>query len=176
MNESQTMTRVAIRSRPHSILLSMAAVLENEDLLALILQKAELAPKDFVSASRVSKGWHDVCMWDGMLALQAARRAQYLTKRKLMGLLALSSKEADVLPRACKPRRCGGVMYLYPVAAVDSAWKEVGGAVPWRSRLKERSHQQQMMEVAFGTKWRELLWPAPNQLRLWGPESLTCLV
>ena len=153
---------------------SMAAVLENEDLLALILQHAELTPRDFVSASRVGKRWHDVCMRDGTLALQAAKRAQYLTKRVLMGLLSLSSKEADRLPRATKPRRGGGVMYLYPVSAVDRAWGDVGGLDGWRLRLKERSHEQKARETVFGSEWRELLWPAPKRVRLWGPEGRMC--
>jgi hypothetical protein len=165
--------RLRLRSHPSP---SMAAVLENEDLLAMILQKAELAPRDFVRASRVSRGWHDVCMRNGTLALQAARTTEYLTKRALMGLLALSSQEADRLPRATKPRRGGGVMYLYPVAAVDRAWEVVGGADAWRSRLRERSSEQQAIEVVFGTGWRELRWPGPKRARFVGSESGMCVM
>ena len=81
-----------------------------------------------------------MCMRDGTLVLQVAKRAQYLTKRALMGLLGLSSREANELPRATKPRRGGGIMYLYPVGTVDRAWGEmVGGMEAWRSRLMERS-------------------------------------
>ena len=83
----------------------MMAVFENEDLLGLILQHADLAPREFVWASRVNKTWHAACFRDGELALQAARRAHCLTKRALMGLLALHSHEADRLPRAT--RICG---------------------------------------------------------------------
>ena len=177
MSETTAVTRAGIklhlRRAPSQ---SMAAVLENEDLLALILQEAELTPRDFVNVSRVNKGWHDVCMREGTLALQAARRAEYLTKRALMGLLALSSQEADRLPRATKPRRGGGVMYLYPVAAVDRGWEVVGGAAAWRLRLRERSIEQRAIETVFGTELRELRWPAPKRVRLWEPESRMCAV
>ena len=165
--------RLRLRRAPSP---SMAAVLGNKDLLALILQEAELTPRDFVNVSRVNKGWHDVCMRNGTLALQAARGAEYLTKRALMGLLALSSREADRLPRATKPRRGGGVMYLYPVAAVDRGWELVGGAAAWRLRLRERSIEQQAIEAVFGTEWRELRWPAAKRVRLWEPESRMCAV
>ena len=165
--------RLHLRLAPSA---SMAAVLENEDLLALTLQEAELTPRDFVNVSRVNKGWHDVCMRNGTLALKAARRAEYLTKRALMGLLALSSQEADRLPRATKPRRGGGVVYLYPVSAVDRGWEVVGGAAAWRLRLRERSIEQHAIETVFGTEWRELRWPAPKRVRLWGPESRMCAV
>jgi hypothetical protein len=165
--------RLHLRLAPSA---SMAAVLENEDLLALTLQEAELTPRDFVNVSRVNKGWHDVCMRNGTLALKAARRAEYLTKRALMGLLALSSQEADRLPRATKPRRGVGVVYLYPVSAVDRGWEVVGGAAAWRLRLRERSIEQHAIETVFGTEWRELRWPAPKRVRLWGPESRMCAV
>ena len=115
-------------------------------------------------------------MREGTLALQAARRAEHLTKRALMGLLALSSQEADRLPRATKPRRGGGVMYLYPVAAVDRGWEVVGGAAAWRLRLRECSIAQHAIETVFGTEWRELRWSAPKRVRLWEPESRMCAV
>ena len=57
-----------------------------------------------------------------------AKRAQCLTKRALMGLLGLSSREADELTCATKPRRSGGIVYLHPVVAtVDRAWEEMMG-------------------------------------------------
>lgn len=155
---------------------SMAAVLENEDLLASILREAELTPRDFVNVGRVNKGWRDACMRDGALALQAARRAECRTKRALMGLLALSSQEADRLPRATKPRRGGGVMYLYPVSAVDRGWEVVGGAAAWRSRLRERSIEQRAIETVFGPEWRESRWPASERVGPWGPERRMCAV
>jgi hypothetical protein len=165
--------RLRLRRAPSP---SMAAVLENEDLLAFILLQAELTPRDFVNASRVSKGWHEVCLRDGVLAMQAAKTAEYLTKRALMGLLVLSSQEADRLPRATKPRRGGGVMYLYPVAAVYRAWEVVGGTAAWRLRLRERAHEQQVIEMVFGTNWRELRWPAPKRVKLWEVEGQVCAV
>ena len=56
----------------------MATIFENEDLLSLILSHAQLSPREYVWASRVSKAWHDVCLRDGELALQAARCAHCL--------------------------------------------------------------------------------------------------
>ena len=137
MTETLTVSiRVHLHRAPSK---AMSTVLENDDLLALILQSVELTPRDFVHASRVSKSWHEVCTRDARLALKTARSAQYLTKRALMGLTALSSQEADWLPRATRLRWDGGIMYLYPVAAVDMAWSVVGDDFQWHVRLQERS-------------------------------------
>ena len=140
MTETLTVSiRVHLHRAPSK---AMSTVLENDDLLALILQSVELTPRDFVHASRVSKSWHEVCTRDARLALKTARSAQYLTKRALMGLTALSSQEADWLPRATRLRWDGGIMYLYPVAAVDMAWSVVGDDFQWHVRLQERSRNK----------------------------------
>ena len=151
--------RMRLRSAPPTSM-AIASVIENEDLLGLILQLADLAPRDFVAVSRVSNVWRSVCVRDGDIALQAARRAHCLTKRALMGLLALSSAEADRLPRATRNRPGGGIMYQYPVTVVNEAWDGfVGGAEEWRQRLAKRARLQLEIEVAFGSEWRELMGP-----------------
>jgi hypothetical protein len=166
--------RMRLRS-PRAPAAAMMTVFENEDLLGLILQHAELAPREFVWVSRVNRVWHAACFRDGELALQAARRAHCLTKRALMGLLALHSHEADRLPRATLARRGGGVMYAYPVIVVDQAWDDVvGGVDAWRSRLSKRACEQHAVEVVFGSEWRDIRWP--KRQRTWGGVQYACAV
>ena len=166
--------RMRLRS-PRALAAVMMAVFENEDLLGLILQHAELAPREFVWVSRVNKTWHAACFRDGELALQAARRAHCLTKRALMGLLALHSHEADRLPRATLARRGGGVMYAYPAVVVDQAWYGmVGGVDTWRSRLAKRACEQHAVEVVFGSEWRDIRWP--KRQRTWNGVQYVCAV
>ena len=146
------------------------SVFQNEDLVALILQHAKLSPREFVWSSRVNKACHAVCFRDAELALHAARRTQCLTKRALMGLLALRSHEADRLPRARLARRDGGVVYAYPAVAVHQAWDSmVGGVDAWRSRLVERSSEQLAIEVVFGSEWRDVRWA--KRQRTWDGRS-----
>ena len=63
----------------------MAAVFENTDLVAIVLQHADLEPAAFVTVARVTKAWHAACCADESLLLAAARRPDFLTKRTLMG-------------------------------------------------------------------------------------------
>ena len=168
---------IRMRLRRASVLMApmMATVFENEDLLSLILSHAQLSPREYVWASRVSKAWHDVCLRDGELALRAARCAHCLTKRALMGLLALNSGEADRLPRATLGRRDGGVMYAYPVEVVDQAWEGVvGGVEAWRVRLAGRVREQEAVEVVFGSGWRDIRWP--KRQKTWGGGGSMCAV
>lgn len=93
---------------------AVVAVLgRNEDLIALILTQARLSPTALVIASRVSKSWHAVCTRDDELLLRCVNEAPYLTKRVVVGLFALTSREADRLPRTTCTRRDGGLMYKY---------------------------------------------------------------
>ena len=78
---------------------AMDSVFEDGDLMALIV--VNLAPACYVSVGRVCKQWRGLCLRDASLAIAAAKAAACLTKRVLMGLLALSSAEADSLP-PCK--------------------------------------------------------------------------
>ena len=142
-----------------------------EDLLRLVLQQTVRTPADFVSVGRVCREWREICLCDETLVLTAVRGGQgrwregrsdreMLTKQTLMGLLALSSREADALPREVKGRRGGGFMYLYEPRVAETAWKEtVGEMGGWRERLSKRSREQLSVERAFGAEWRELQWP-----------------
>lgn len=175
---TKTVCVAPIRMRlrfPRASAAAMTAVFDNEDLLGLILLHAELSPTEFVWISRVNKGWHSACFREGEIALQAARRAHCLTKRALMGLLALHSHEADRLPRATLARRGGGVMYAYPAVVVDRAWDDmVGGVDAWRSRLAKRACEQHAVEVVFGSEWRDIRWP--KRQRTWGGVQSICAV
>jgi hypothetical protein len=131
------------------------AVLENDDLLAWILSHTDAT--GFVTAGRVARQWRAVCHRDASLVIAAARTS-FLTKRVLVGLLGLSSTEADALPRQTLARRGGGVMHVYPSEVVDRAWLVVGGAEAWRARLVGRAGFQWEIERAFGSKWRSLQW------------------
>ena len=138
----------------------MEDVVENGDLVALILRHANLDPASLVAVGRVCRLWHDVSVRDATLALAAARVAPRLTKSTLMGCLALTSAEADQLPRQVLPRGGGGFMYLYSRDVVGSAFdKFVGGAEQWRKRLVTRARRQKSLEIVFGPEWRTLQWP-----------------
>ena len=112
-----------------------ASVLHNSDLVASILLLAELGPTEFVAVSRVAKAWHEACRSEPALLLAAARRHDFLTKRTLMGLLALHWHEPDKLPRGWRARRNGGFLYMYGHAAVDLALSSVGGFESWKCRI-----------------------------------------
>eukprot|EP00966_Prymnesium_polylepis_P319442 7375902-Prymnesium_polylepis.1 len=74
-----------------------------------------------------------------------------------MGLYALDSWEADLLPRVMRPRRGGGVMFLYANVA-EVAWGVVGTADEWEMRLARRAAKQGSVERAFGQDWRRTRW------------------
>lgn len=142
---------------------AMLAVTENGDLMRLVLAKLE--PRSYVYASRVCKQWRDVCR-DATLAIGSAKAAAWLTKRVMMGMLGLSSAEADALPRETHRRYGGGVMYVYPCDAVDEAWDRfVKSDAAWRARLEKRSQYVQSVERAFGPNWRENQWLSAKRLR-----------
>lgn len=138
----------------------MEAVLENADLLGVIFAHADLSPACYVSVGRVCRLWRDVSC-DASLTIAAARAAACLNKRVLMGLLGLSSAEADLLPRETRRRWGGGVVYVYPKHVVEEAWvRFVGSREVWRARLLERSRYQRRIEQSFGPEWRSLRWPS----------------
>lgn len=152
-------------ARGETRLLAMGSVFENGDLVALVV--TNLRPACYVSAGRVCRLWRGVCRRDASLAITAAKAAACLTKRVLMGLLALSSGEADSLPRETHPRRDGGVMYVYPSYVVDEAWvRFIGSGDAWRARLVERSRRQRSIERSFGPEWRVLQWSNVRRMRM----------
>lgn len=127
---------------------------ENKDLLELILSHAQLIPSSFVAVSRVNKAWHSICHMDERLLLKCATSRPYLTKRDMMGLFVLSSREADRLPRETCIRRDGGVMYKYENECVKGVLAMVGGMPGWRVRLTDRSVRETNVAQTFGKDWR----------------------
>ena len=123
-------------------------MLEDADLVAIVLQHADLGPAAFVSVARVGKAWHVACRANESLLLAAARRPEYLTKRTLMGLFALHWHEADKLPRGSRPRRNGGFLHTYTNAAIDRALPIVGGLDGWRLRIAQRAEKEQRTSAA----------------------------
>ena len=133
-------------------------VFANEDLVHLILQQAELRPSTFVAVSRVCKGWRAACMRDDSLLMKVVTESAFLTKTVLMGIFALSSAEADKLPRTVCQSRFGGVMYKYPCSVTVDALEMVGGVDGMKLRLKKRALEQASIEAAFGEDWKQLQW------------------
>ena len=130
-------------------------VLGNEDLLALILAHTELLPAWYVAVSGVNKTWYAVCRRDERLLIKCAKARPYLTKRYLVGLFALTSREANRLPRETCIRRDGGVMYKYEMTVVDGLLVMLGGMEGWRSRLERRATYEKNVAQTFGHDWRK---------------------
>ena len=125
---------------PHRRSVAQSAVLNNADLVGVILARAALDPKTFVTAGRVSTTWRDACRNDAALLLSAARRPDFLTKRVFAGLFALSPREADGFPRGKKARRqSSGFMFMYGAPAVNAVLPSIGGIEGWRLRIANRS-------------------------------------
>lgn len=143
-----------------------ASVLHNSDLVASILQHAELGPMEFVSVARVAKAWREACRTEPALLLAAARRPDFLTKRTLMGLLALHWHEADKLPRGRRARRNGGFLYVYGHAAVDLALSSVGGFEGWKCRIAKRAADEQAA-LADLQRWEKNLKSAATAYARW---------
>ena len=133
----------------------MDTVLESPDLLAMILSQACVSPASFVAFGRVCKLWRGVCHTDERILLAAAHSQAFLTKGVLVGLFALSSAEADNLPREVRTRKGGGMMYMYSAGAVSVALPLVGGLTGWVQRLLQRAIQQASIKQTFGPRWRE---------------------
>lgn len=166
MSETACVAQIKLRLRRDGSA-AMESVLANGDLLGLIFACADLGPADVVSVGRVSRLWRDVSLQDASLAIAAARAASCLNKRVLMGLLALSSAEADALPRETRRRWGGGVVYVYPKYVVDEAWiRFVGSGEAWHARLRERARRQRCIERAFGSEWRVLQWSGAKRMRV----------
>ena len=59
-----------------------------------------------------------------------------------MDLIALSSAEADTLPRGMRARIPSGFMYMYEAPAVREAMPLLGGLVGWRGRVERRGRRE----------------------------------
>ena len=123
------------------------------DLVEMILAKAQLGPRAFVAVSGVSKAWNAACRRNERLLVGCAANST-LTKGILMGLFALSSAEANRLPRTVRLRRDGGVAYQYEPEQAAAALVLVGGVKGRCARLKKRAAYEADMQQALGKGWR----------------------
>ena len=118
------------------------AILEGEDLMSLIMEP--LAPTSIVALGRVCRnartGLRAAIRGTPDLLVKGARNAGALTKTQLMGWFALTSLEADALPRSQYVRLRGpGFYFLYRAAAFDQALDGcLGSAKEWEARLRAR--------------------------------------
>ena len=142
------------------------AVLESQDLMSLIME--HLDPTSIVALSRVSsdaraavraaiRGTPD-------LLVKGARNAGALTKTQLMGWFALTSLEADALPRSQYMRLRGpGFYFLYRAAAFDQAlYGCLGSAKEWEARLRARgSAAATELDVKMSPRKRVCEWHTP---------------
>lgn len=128
--------------RAASAMQSSAAwdVLSDADLVALILAHAQDSPASLAAHSRVCHVWRAVCRTDERL-LKSAALARPMTKRAFMALFALSSPEADILPRGMRARVPSGFMYMYTAPAVREVLPMLGGMPGWRRRVERRGAQ-----------------------------------
>ena len=131
-------------------------VLDQDDMLSLIFSTGRLSPVDLVSVGRVCKQWRSVCQENARALLMAAAPSA-MTKTVLMGLFAITGREADFIPRSVRRRRGGGHFYVYSDVA-EEAWGVVGGVPQWAMRLRARSLHQASVERAFGPEWRRTRW------------------
>ena len=120
----------------------MEAVFKSEDLTGLILER--LDPRSIIALGRVSRNTRTaqraaICGAPNLL-VTAARNMGAMTKTQLTGWFALTSLEADILPRSQYVRlRGAGYYFLYRAAAFDEALdKYLRSAEEWESRLRAR--------------------------------------
>ena len=121
----------------HRTRIAIDAVVSDVDLVALILA-GNIGPSGFAAASLVCKAWLSVCREDERVLRGVAAYQGGLTKGVFMKLFAVSSREADALPRAKCLRFGGGHYFLYNADAVD-AILAAGGINTWRDRLRHRA-------------------------------------
>ena len=120
----------------------LGPILESEDLMSLIAEY--LDPSSIVALGRVSRNTRAnlraaICSAPDLL-VKAACNAGSLTKKQLMGWFALTSWEADALPRSqyvCL--RGPGFYFLYRAAAFHQALGNyLVSAKEWETRLRAR--------------------------------------
>ena len=122
--------------------MTVEVVLESEDLTSLVV--AYLDPASIVALGCVSHSVRTVLRaairGAPNLLVRAACNAGALTKTQLMGWFALTSIEADALPRSQYVRLRGlGFYFLYRTAAFDQALDNcLGSAKEWEARLRAR--------------------------------------
>ena len=117
----------------------MEGVLADADLVGVILA-GNVGPSAFAAVSCVCKTWATVCKTDKRVVRGAALYTGGLTKSALMKLFAISSQEADALPRSAHKRFGGGSYYLYQINAIDTLLANKG-MEEWRRRLHNRGRR-----------------------------------
>ena len=122
-------------------------VLSDVDLIAYILT-GTLGPSTFNAATLVCKAWHSVCRNDERVLRSASVYTGGLTKSALIRLFAISSKQADALPRTQHVRFGGGTYFLYREGAVDAILAD-GGMGRLRERFSARAANPWSSHVAF---------------------------
>ena len=113
---------------------AVLAVVSNPDLIAHVLT-GNIGPSTLVAASEVCSTWLEVCRSDGELLRRTALYAGGVTKGTLMGLFAISSQDANALPRTTRPRYPNGFYYLYTEDAIAALVLRGG----WRARMRGRA-------------------------------------
>ena len=117
-------------------------IFQSEDLTSLVAEY--LDPTSIVALGRTSRGvraaLRAAIRGAPSLLVRAACNADALTKTQLMGWFALTSLEADALPRSQYARvRGSGFYFLYRAAAFHKALSRVLlSAEEWEARLRAR--------------------------------------
>lgn len=145
------------------------AILESEDLMSLIV--TYLDPTSIMALGRVSRsartGLRAAIRGAPDLLVRAACNAAALTKTQLMGWFALTSFEADALPRSKYKRLRGrGYYFLYRAAAFDQALDGcLGSAKEWEARLRARGSAAAAELVKMSPRKRGYEWHTPPRYR-----------
>ena len=147
--------------------MTVEVVLESDDLTVLIV--AYLDPASIVALGCVSHSVRTALRaairGTPNLLVRAACNAGALTKTQLMGWFALTSIEADALPRSQYVRlRGSGFYFLYRAAAFDQAFVDcLVSAEEWEARLRARGCAAAEL-VKMGRK-RGYEWHTPPRYR-----------
>lgn len=122
---------------------AISAVVNNVDLLSIIMC-GNTGPSGLNAASLVCKTWLSVCRTDERVLRSVALYQGGVTKSVFMQLFAVTSKQADDLPRTKHSRFGSGAQYyyLYREVAVDAVLA-AGGMPALRERLRLRGDSAQ---------------------------------
>eukprot|EP00964_Phaeocystis_antarctica_P129130 scaffold92998_cov61-Phaeocystis_antarctica.AAC.2 len=117
------------------------ALLESTDVATLVL--GHLDTTSMVALGRTSRGVRAAQRFtirnSPQLLVAAASNGYALTKGQLTGWFALSSTEADQLPRTRHKRRAGGHYFLYRQPAFEGVLGvHLTDALAWEVRLELR--------------------------------------
>jgi hypothetical protein len=145
------------------------AILESEDLMSLVV--VYIDPTSIVALGRVCRnartGLRAAIRGTPDLLVKVACNAGALTKTQLMGWFALTSPEADALPRSQYVRLRGpGFYFLYRAAAFDQALDDcLGSAKEWEARLRARGSAAAAELVKMSPRKRGCEWHTPPRYR-----------